>query len=78
MFLFDLESVPCFPNLGCELIEVRASGSVAKDQHNKMGIYKKEKYLHNGKSVFKHQDKDEFLFKLSSKIWLVILIMYLL
>jgi len=55
----------------CELIEVRSSGSAAKDQHKKMGIYKKEKYLHNGKSVFKHQDRDDFLFKLSSKLWVV-------
>ena len=60
----------------CDVIEVRSTGNASKLQASKMGIYKKENYNVNGKRVFKHAERDAFLYKDDrGGDWMVILIL---
>ena len=49
-----------------------SNGKAALKQTKRMGVYHKENYLENEKFVFKHQDRDEFLYKSFSGNWVVI------
>ena len=47
-------------------------GGARRAQHEKMGVYEKEGYLENGKPVFKHAKRNEFLYsEEGSNRWLV-------
>ena len=72
-----LISISCILNLGCEYIAITSTGEAASKQRSKMGTYKREYYLEEGKFVYKHLSRDQFLFGRPSGNWMVILILEL-
>ena len=69
-YIYILDSV-------CDAIDVRSTGGASTKQSTRMGTYKKENYTVNGKSVYKHRHKNEFLYNGDGGLyWMVILILY--
>ena len=68
MIVCEWNLIPFVLNLGCEYVELRATGEIN-------GIYKMEDYLEDGRFVFKHLDRDLFIYRLSNGHWVVIIIL---
>ena len=63
---------PITNNFGdCKTVKVTSSDGAASRQKIRLGSFQKENYLENGKFVFKHKDRDQFLYLLDNGNWVI-------